>query len=136
MTSPSLGAASTDEMIRQFDSAIDGLRAMAVLQRQYDKDMWDISDPQFANLRHIHLHLSSTIGKIARIVEPWDHRMYAGEVPNVSDAREDLSPILADLVMHAVQIANMIEGDLGEMIKARYQQNSARFAPGTVFSNI
>lgn len=136
MTSPSHGAASTEEMILLFDKAIEGLRVFAALQRQYDEDMWEISDPPFANLRHIHLHLSKTVGKIAGLVEPLDHRAYEGDVPDVNLAREELSPILADLVMHASQIATMVDGDLGEMIRDRYRANSSRFAPGTVFSTI
>ncbi len=119
-----------------FERAIDGLRATADLQRQYDADMWEISDPAFANLRHIHLHLSKTVGKIAGIVEPRDHKMYEGEVPDVTLLTEELAPILADLVMHATQIATMIGGDLGEMIRTRYRENSTRFAPDSVFASI
>jgi hypothetical protein len=136
MTSPSPGAESTEEMIRLFDKAIEGLRAFATLQRQYDADMWEITDPPFANLRHIHLHLSKSVGKIAGIVEPLDHNIYEGNVPDVDLTKDELSPILADLVMHASQIATMVDGDLGEMIRDRYRANSSRFAPGTVFSRI
>ena len=123
-------------MTRLFDRAIDGLRAMQDLQNQYDEDMWDISDPAFANLRHIHLHLSKSIGKIAGLVEPRDHLIYGGETPDVVAMREDLAPVLADLVMHAAQIATMVDGDLGEFIRDRYRTNAARFAKGSVFSTI
>jgi NTP pyrophosphatase (non-canonical NTP hydrolase) len=136
VTSPSPGAASTGEMSRLFDEAIAGLSALARLQQQYDDDMWEIDEPAFANLRHIHLHLSSTVGKIAKIVEPRDHESYRGEIPSVKAVKEELAPILADLVMHASQIARMVDGDLGLMIKERYRQNASRFARGTVFESI
>lgn len=136
MTSPSPGAASTEEMTRLFHEAIEGLRAFAILQRQYDVDMWDISEPAFANLRHIQLHLSKSVGKIAGIVEPLDHKIYDGTIPDVALAKDELGPILADLVIHAAQIATMVDGDLGEMIRDRYRANSSRFAPDSVFSQI
>lgn len=134
MTSTSLGAESLEETNRLFDETRRGLEALAELQDRYDTDMWDISDPQFANLRHIHLHLSITVGKIAKLIEPEDHRHYHGDTPDVASFGPELEPILADLVMHATQIANLTGGSLGDMLRARYKQNAGRFAPDSTFS--
>lgn len=119
-----------------FEDTISGMRALGLLQRQYDDDMWEIGKPDFANLRHIHLHLSRTLGKIATLVEPRDHLSYKGEEPDVTELAEELSPILADLVMHAAQISNMVGGNLGQMVKDRYVKNAPRFAPESVFTRL
>lgn len=136
MTSSSHGVESTDAMNRLFEDLDTGASALHTLQAQYDRDMWDISHPQFANLRHIHMHLSITVGKIARMIEPRDHSMYHGEVPDLDEIAHDIEPILADLVMHAAQIANMNNGNLGDMIRRRYRSNSARFAPDSMFAHL
>lgn len=133
-TSSFRGVADTAEMNRLFAEVARGTSALTVLQRQYDSDMWEITEPQFADLRHIHMHLSITIGKIARLIEPRDHRMYRGDTPDVADMADELEPILADLLIHAGQIANLCDRDLGPMLRSRYTQNASRFAPNSIFA--
>lgn len=125
-----------EEMNRLLDEMTSGLKALQATQKLCDNDMWDIDDPAFAKLRHIHIHLSATVGKLAKLVEPNDHLSHRGETVDVDVLENDLGPILADLMMHAAQVANILDGDLAEMLKARYKKNAGRFAPGSTFASI
>lgn len=107
---------------------VSGLTALQEAQQLYDSEMWDIADPKFANLRHIQIHLAITVGKLARLLEPQDHRLYHGDLPTPLDTAE-VSAIVADLLIHAAQIANIQELDLGAILTQRYRRNAARFAP-------
>lgn len=91
-------------------SVISGLRALQTAQAHYDADMWEISDPKFANLRHIQLHLAITVGQLAKLLEPQDHRAYNGQEVEEFDQNE-VRPIVADLLIHAAQIANIPADD-------------------------
>jgi hypothetical protein len=107
---------------------LEGLAAVQASQRSYDAAMWDITAPDHANLRHIHIHLSITTAKLARLVEPRDHDDYHGREVESLD-KSDVGPIVADLVMHAAQLSNVLGIDLGDAFAARYRQNAKRFAP-------
>lgn len=117
-----------DEHETLASNVVSGLRALQVAQQQYDSDMWDISEPKFANLRHIQLHLSITVGKLAKLLEPQDHRVYNGRDVEEFDQNE-VSAIVADLLIHAAQISNIQRFDLGEALAGRYRGNALRFAP-------
>lgn len=134
-TSSSRGVAGTAEMNRLFSDFSAGAEALSVLQRQYDEDMWEISDPPFTDFRHIQMHLAITVGKIARLIEPRDHRAYRGDIPDMAEVADELEPILADLLIHSAQIANLCDRDLGSILRNRYKQNAARFSPDSIFAN-
>jgi hypothetical protein len=119
-----------------FGSATEGLCALQRLQVKYDQEMWDIDDPVFAKLRHIHLHLSVTIGKLARALEPADHRVHQEHDIGLADIRDEVAPVLADLLMHTAQIANALDCELPGALRARYRRNASRFAPESVFMSI
>ena len=119
-----------------FLAAAAGLRSLQALQRRYDDEMWDIDDPIFAKIRHIQLHLSITVGKLARALEPLDHREHRDEQIDLADLTDALGPVLADLVMHAAQLANAVGEGLPGALRARYQQNAKRFAPSSAFAGI
>ena len=110
-----------------------GLNVLQQVQELYDQDMWDISEPIFDKVRHIHIHLSISIGKLAKLLERLDHRAHLGE--NVeAPSRSEVGPILADLVMHAAQIASAYQIDLGSALAYRYKENALRFAPDSHFA--
>ena len=73
-----------EEMNHLCRDLAEGLRALQALQRRFDDEMWDIEEP-VREARHIHIHLSSTVGKLARIIEPMDHAYHRGES---ADTRE------------------------------------------------
>jgi uncharacterized protein YbgA (DUF1722 family) len=74
------------------EKAAAGLRALQDLQRCYDDEMWDISDPAFSKLRHIHIHLSNTIGKFARALEPVDHQDHRSVIDRYRRNAQRLAP--------------------------------------------
>jgi len=108
-------------------AVLSGLRTVQAIQVEYDSAMWDIADPLLDNVRHIHLHLAVTLGKLARVLEPRDHAAHAGQDPTPWNV-DELSPIVADLVIHAAQLATAVGVDLGDAFTARYRQNATRFA--------
>ena len=108
-------------------AVVSGLRAVQAIQGEYDRAMWDISEPALANVRHIHLHLAISLGRLAQVLEPRDHAAHGGHAPTPWNV-EELSPVIADLVMHAAQLATTVGVDLGDTFTARYRQNAARFA--------
>ena len=116
------------------DAARSGLTTMQELQREYDNAMWDIEDPPHSKMRHIQIHLSSAVGRIADLIEPGDHRSHHGAAVDVRSLKADLAPVLADLLMHAAQLANLVDADLGEALAARYRANASRFAPGSALA--
>lgn len=50
-----------------------GLMALQQIQKLYDNDMWDIDQPAHSKVRHIHIHLSTTVGRLASLIEPDSH---------------------------------------------------------------
>ncbi len=119
-----------------FHDASAGLQSLQALQSRYDDEMWDIDDPIFAKIRHIQLHLSNTVGKLARALEPLDHCEHRDEQLDLTELTDALGPVLADLVMHATQLANAVGRDLPGALRSRYQQNATRFAPGSAFAGL
>ncbi|WP_328502280.1 hypothetical protein OG828_23860 [Streptomyces sp. NBC_00457] len=136
MTSPSRGVESSAEASRLLEIAAAGFKALQELQERYDADMWGIQSPEHAKIRHVHLHLSKTLGKLAGIIEPADHVEYAGERVDYSSHDKDLAPVIADLLMHCAQITNLIGGSMGDFLGERYKTNSNRFAPESVFASL
>lgn len=135
MTSTSRGALDAAALELLALQVRTGLGAVQRVQVEYDKSMWDIDDPVFANLRHIQLHLSITVGKLAKLIEPRDHDTFHGrQVPEI--ASDDIAPIIADLLMHATQVANILDRDLADDFLARYRTNAARFVPDSPLRHI
>jgi len=130
---PGRDVAEVDDLTHK---AAMGLRALQDLQRLYDDEMWDISDPAFSKLRHIHIHLSNTIGKFARAIEPLDHHDHRSEGIDIQFINEAIGPLVADLLIHAGQISSVLERDLPEMLIDRYRHNALRFAPQSDFANL
>ncbi|MFD5845683.1 hypothetical protein [Streptomyces chartreusis] len=136
MTSVSHGAGNTGAANHLLEEARQGLEKLQTMQVAYDDAMWDIENTAHAKLRHIHIHLSVTLGKLAKIIEPDDHRDHRAEEVDVRAHADELSPIVADLLMHCAQISNLVGGNMGEFLTARYIQNAKRFAPSSAFAEL
>jgi hypothetical protein len=112
-----------------------GLRALQQLQGRYDDDMWDIDHPAHAKVRHIHIHLSTTVGRLASLIEPADHDAFHGRESTASAAEPGpVANLVADLLMHAAQLANCYGLELDSALTQRYRSNAQRFAPTSVFA--
>lgn len=118
------------------EEAAAGLRALQDLQRCYDDEMWDISDPAFSKLRHIHMHLSNTIGKFARALEPLDHQDHRSESVDTQSLNDEIAPLIGDLLIHAAQISSALGQDLSATLIDRYRRNAQRFAPESEFAKL
>lgn len=136
MTSAFHGAENTGAVSHLLEGTRLGLEKLQKIQVAYDDEMWDIENTAHAKLRHIHLHLSATLGKLAKIIEPDDHRDHRAEDVDVRAHTAELSPIVADLLMHCAQISNLVGGNMGESLTSRYIQNAKRFAPSSTFAEL
>ncbi|MCP5491681.1 MAG: hypothetical protein H7A40_01390 [Chlamydiales bacterium] len=88
-------------------------------QLDYDEEYFEINEG-FEKLRHILLHLMKSTGKIAAYCEIKEHGREVSETQLLDEA-------LPDLYMHALQIANLFELDLGAKYEERIASNIARF---------
>ena len=83
-------------------------------QREFDEKYFEINR-DFEKLRHILLHLVKTTGKMATYCEVKEH----GKVE--PDPSQIVNEVLPDLLIHALQIANYYNIDLGEKYADRIQ---------------
>jgi len=96
--------------------------------------MWDISEPAFSKLRHIHMHLSNTIGKFARALEPLDHQDHRSGSMDVKSLNDEIAPLIGDLLIQADQIRNALSQDLSATLIDGYRCNARRFSPESEFA--
>jgi hypothetical protein len=112
-----------------------GLKALQQIQKRYDDDMWDIDHPVHAKVRHIHIHLSTTVGRLASLIEPADHdAFHGGEIADNAADPGAVANLVADLLMHAAQLANCYDLELHSALTRRYRNNAQRFAPTSALS--
>lgn len=112
-----------------------GLRALQQIQTRYDSDMWDIDHPAHSKVRHIHIHLSTTVGRLASLIEPADHDAFHGRESTDSAADPGaVANLVADLLMHAAQLANCYGLELDSALARRYKSNAQHFAPTSAFA--
>lgn len=82
-------------------------------QQEFDDEYFEINSG-FEKIRHILLHLVKTTGKMAAYCESMEHGKEADPYQVVNEA-------LPDLLIHAFQIANYYQVDLGEKYSKRIQ---------------
>lgn len=83
-------------------------------QYEFDEEYFEINR-DFEKLRHVLLHLMKSTGKIAAYCEAKEHKNKEAS-PNSM-----INEVLPDLLIHALQIANLYEVDLGEKYEKRIQ---------------
>ncbi len=83
------------------------------VQKDFDNEYFEINEG-FEKLRHTLLHLMKTTGKIATYCEAKEH----GKEPDLSPLVNEALP---DLLIYALQIANLTGIDLGEKYDERLQ---------------
>ncbi len=87
---------------------------LQAFQKNFDEKYFEINH-DFEKLRHILLHLMKTVGKMAAYCEIKEHGR------TEPDSSEMIDAVLPDLLIHALQIANHYNVDLGEKYKERIQ---------------
>ena len=80
-------------------------------QSAYDDQFFEINH-DFEKLRHIVLHLMKSVGKAATYCEAKEHG-------RETDNSKLVNEVVPDLLMHALQIANLFDIDLGEKYEER-----------------
>ncbi len=83
-------------------------------QAEYDEQYFEINH-DFEKLRHIVLHLMKTVGKAATYCEVKEH----GKVE--PDPYVLINEVTPDLLIHALQLANFFEQDLGAKYEERIE---------------
>jgi NTP pyrophosphatase (non-canonical NTP hydrolase) len=85
-----------------------------LFQDDFDAQYFEINH-DFEKIRHILLHLVKTTGKMATYCEIKEH----GKIE--PDTSALVNEVLPDLLIHALQIANYYQVDLGEKYAERIQ---------------
>lgn len=130
-----------DRLVAAVDSLRRALPDLQYLQESYDTVGWRVSDPPWRKTRHVLLHLSAVSAEIAAVIERLEHAEEDGVAAEELDAlfRDAMtrpSRLAADLVMHGLQLATIVERGIDELMIERYRSNAARFAPGTTFAEV
>ena len=110
----------------------NGLSSLSSLQEQIDAATWLIKDPLIAKVRHINLHLIRLCGKLSDMCHKWEHDV--AENKTSPDTTEHLDPetmqrIIADFIIHATQLNNVLGDDLFKIYKQQVGRNLERYAP-------
>ncbi len=114
MTSPLLAAEDQPNLINT--------EAAQRFQIDYDGKYFEINH-DFEKLRHIILHLMKTVGKAATYCEIKEH----GKIdPDSSPLINEVTP---DLLIHALQLANYFNIDLGSKYNERIEAITQRASP-------
>lgn len=103
---------STPAIVPLYANDMINTKDAQAFQKKFDESHFEINK-DFEKLRHIFLHLVKTTGKIATYCEVKEHgKVEPDPSPLVNEA-------IADLLIHALQIANYYQVDLGEKYEER-----------------
>lgn len=94
------------------------LQEMQKFQKDFDEEYFEINTG-FEKLRHVLLHLVKSTGKMATYCESIEH----GKETNPSQVVDE---VLADLLIHALQIANYYDVNLSKKYDERIEFITAR----------
>jgi hypothetical protein len=86
------------------------------LQRDFDEKYFFQLKDDFPKMRHILIHLVKTTGKFAAWCDTHDHGKSG------ADDAQVIHEVLPDLLLHALQIANHFNIDLGREYQVRMEQ--------------
>ena len=84
-------------------------------QKGYDLIYWKEKD-KWKDLRHVLLHLNKLTGKIANVVEPYEHNDY-------QSTKELEDNCIPDLLIYAMHLARMWDINLEKKYKKRLSSN-------------
>jgi NTP pyrophosphatase (non-canonical NTP hydrolase) len=90
------------------------------IQAEYDQLYWQHNNPEFEKIRHITLHITKLLGKLAEYCEKTEH----GDVIDKIKVKEQVIP---DLLFYSAQLSNLLELDLGDAYMKRIEENKKIF---------
>lgn len=132
------GVPNMDDLENLIADVKTGLRALQQVQELYDSDLWAIQTPPFAKFRHVAIHISILAGELAKLCEQWEHQSINQEgcSIDISSKAENIAPWVADLMIHAGQLANITNQDLYSSLVSRFERNARKFLPSSKFSQL
>lgn len=92
--------------------AVGGLVHLQQYQTRVDSIAWTTANGSEEKRRHISFHVTIAAGKLARVEERMDHESGSPQV---------IEDVAADLLVYALQLANLQGLDLGELYRRRTQ---------------
>lgn len=90
------------------------------IQAEYDQLYWQHNTPEFEKIRHIIVHISKLLVKLAEYCEKTEHR----DIIDKSKIKEQVIP---DLVLYSAQLSNLLELDLGDSYLKIIEENKKIF---------
>jgi len=115
-----------------------GLAALQQVQHLYDADLWAINSPPFAKYRHIVIHISVLAGELSKLSEALEHQTTTRDMKDidVQSHLDKIAPWIADLLIHAGQLANISNQEMYPLFLNRIKANALKFSPGSRFGKI
>jgi len=88
-------------------------------QAEYDKHYWERKESELEKIRHITLHVGKLLGKLSTYCERQEH----GENYPTAQIKDE---VVADMMVHSLQLANLLGVDVGERYVSRLEENIKR----------
>jgi hypothetical protein len=86
------------------------------------------------------IHVCVLAGELAKFCEGWEHEAAkddaGGSEIDVCSKRDEIAPWIADLLMHASQLANITHGNLLSSLTDRMSDNAHRFSVNSRFKEL
>lgn len=96
------------------------------MQSDFDDQYFDLRDEScFDQVRHILLHLSCTVGKLARLCEKYEHALLKDKAAQFDVAglnKEVMMEVIPDLLIHSLQLARYMDLSLSDLYVGRLER--------------
>jgi hypothetical protein len=89
------------------------------LQEKFDAENWQLNSDELEKLRHITLHTAVLLGKLGRYCERQEHSLD-------SDKAIVVEEVIPDLLIYALQLANLTGENLENLYHRRLEVNRRR----------
>ncbi len=99
-----------DQVVQLVRKSAPELTNLQLMQEGLDDEFWEVSSSGEAKRRHIGFHLTIAAAKLARVEERHDHGVFDDDV---------VDDVAADLVIYALQLANLRGRPLPELLEER-----------------
>ena len=132
------GVQNMDDLEHLLTDVEKGLIALQKVQDLYDADLWAINSPPFAKYRHIVIHISVLVGELSKLSEALEHQATTKDITEISfqTNQDKITPWIADLLIHAGQLANIVNQGMYPILVSRLQENASKFSPDSKFAEI
>lgn len=132
------GVQNMDDLEYLLTDVEKGFAALQKVQDLYDSDLWAINSPPFAKYRHVVIHISVLAGELSKLSEALEHQTTTKDISdiNLQPYHDKITPWIADLLLHAAQLANLANQAMYPLLVNRIKANALRFGPNSRFGQI